>query len=175
MPWPQVALTWGGASATLLLLSWTNEQLKLASKGSLPFLVGSFGALATLQFGAHNSPLVQPRNVIGGTTVAAAVAICFGYLAGIGTPGENGENALMPLWVAVALAPATAIAAMARLGLTHPPAGAVALIFISGPPAITHLGWLFLVCPVLIGNLLCCAMAAAINNLSAKRQYPLYY
>lgn len=30
------------------------------------FLIGSFGATAVLLFGIHNSPLAQPRNLIGG-------------------------------------------------------------------------------------------------------------
>ena len=29
--------------------------------------------------------------------------------------------------------------------------------------------------PLLAGNVICCVMATAINNLSEKRQYPLYY
>ena len=82
---------------------------------------------------------------------------------------------VLELWVAKALAPATAIAAMAKLGLTHPPAGAACFIYISAPAAATNQGWLFLLCPLLAGNIICCVMAMVINNLSDKRQYPLYY
>ena len=81
---------------------------------------------------------------------------------------------MLELWIAKALAPATAIAAMAKLGLTHPPAGAAAFIYIASPAAATD-GWLFALCPLLAGNVLCVLMATAINNLSEKRQYPLYY
>ena len=92
-----------------------------------------------------------------------------------GAPDDDGVGAgVLPLWVAKALAPASAIAAMAAVGLTHPPAGAAAFIYIASPAAATD-GWLFALCPLLAGNVLCVLMATAINNLSEKRQYPLYY
>jgi hypothetical protein len=77
----------------------------------------------TLQFGAHNSPLVQPRSCFLGNLVASSASILTYYL----TDDFN----RMPQWVAVALAPAISIAAMQKLGVSHPPAGAAALIFIS--------------------------------------------
>lgn len=82
---------------------------------------------------------------------------------------------VLPKWIALALAPATAIALSQRAGVLHPPAGAAALIFISGGPAITDLGWMYLLLPLTAGNLLCCSMAALINNLSSNRQYPLFF
>ena len=119
------------------------------------------------------SPICEPRNVVGGGMVAGGVAVLFGYLVH-GAGEANDESGPLALWIAKALAPATAIAAMAKLGLTHPPAGAAAFIYIAAPPAVSQ-GWLFLLCPLLAGNVICCVMATAINNLSEKRQYPLYY
>jgi CBS-domain-containing membrane protein len=68
-----------------------------------------------------------------------------------------------------ALAVALAIAAMTKLGLTHPPAGAAALLFAGGGLGWTHLFAL------LIGNVVAIGMATAINNWSNKRQYPSYW
>ena len=82
---------------------------------------------------------------------------------------------MIPQWVAVALVPATAIAINQRMGLLHPPAGAASLIFVSAGKRITDLGWMYVLMPLLVGNLVCCAMAAAINNLSKTRQYPVFY
>ena len=81
----------------------------------------------------------------------------------------------IPKWVAVALAPAASIAAMQVCGVSHPPAGAASLIFISGGAKVTDMGWMYLVTPLLIGNIICVACATAINNLARKRQYPVYW
>ena len=178
MPWSQVALTWVGCALTLLLLSRANEAVKALSDDRLSVLLGSYGALLTLLFSAHNSPVVQPRNVIGGSVLSASIAVAFGAAAG----GAGGANfalldgaPLLPHWAAIVLAPATAIAAMAKLGLTHPPGGAIALIFVTAKPEITEMGWLYVLVPVLSGSAVCCCVAAVINNLSSHRQYPLYW
>lgn len=173
MPWSQAAITWVGVAATLLIMSRLHDALADEFDDAPKLLIGSFGALMTLLFGAPNSPLCQPRNVIGGCTIAALVAIVFGYLVH-GAGEANDQSGPLELWVAKALAPATAIAAMAKLGLTHPPAGAAAFIYITAPPAASQ-GWMFILCPLLAGNVICCVMATVINNLSEKRQYPLYY
>lgn len=39
------------------------------------FLIGSFGASSVLIYGAINSPLAQPRNLIGGHLVCAIVGV----------------------------------------------------------------------------------------------------
>lgn len=38
-------------------------------------LIGSFGASAVLAFGAINSPLAQPRNLVGGHVLFALVGV----------------------------------------------------------------------------------------------------
>lgn len=68
------------------------------------------------------------------------------------------------------LGTAISVAAMTRLGITHPPAGAAALIF-SGNE---ELGWGNLLF-VLIGTALATLSATFINNWSDKRQYPSYW
>jgi hypothetical protein len=40
-----------------------------------PLLIGSFGASAVLLFGANDSPLTQPRNLVGGHVLSAIVAV----------------------------------------------------------------------------------------------------
>ena len=121
---------------------------------------------AALLYGAPNSPLVQPRNVILGSSLAAAIAV--------GVQASVAAGAL-PRYVAVPLAPALALAVTQRVGLLHPPAGAAALIFVIGEERITSLGLLYLVLPLLVGNLLCVLVAMTINNASHVRQYPVWY
>jgi hypothetical protein len=167
--WVAAGWTWLGVASTLLCLSALNQLTLRVSEGDYRLLIGSFGALMTLLYGAPSSPLGQPKNVIFGNTVAAMVAVGLYYLSGEAFLG------VVPGWVMCALAPATAIALMQRTALLHPPAGAAALIFVSGPPAITDLGWMYLVMPLLVGNIVCICMAMIINNLSRKRQYPLWW
>ncbi|WP_082491455.1 HPP family protein [Pedobacter sp. Leaf194] len=40
------------------------------------FVIGSFGASSVLIYGIINSPLTQPRNIIGGHVVSAFVGVC---------------------------------------------------------------------------------------------------
>ena len=46
--------------------SGLNQLTIQLSDGEYFLLLGSYGALMALQFGAPNSPLAQPRNAIGG-------------------------------------------------------------------------------------------------------------
>jgi CBS domain-containing membrane protein len=39
------------------------------------FLIGSFGATSVLLFGAIQSPLAQPRNLIGGHVISACIGV----------------------------------------------------------------------------------------------------
>src|ERR1043166_9705407 len=48
------------------------------------FLIGSFGASAVLIYGATNSPLAQPRNLVGGHVISALVGVTVHRLI----PGE---------------------------------------------------------------------------------------
>jgi CBS-domain-containing membrane protein len=55
---------------------------------------------------------------------------------------------------------------MVKLGLTHPPAGAMALLF-----SDENLGWTHMAV-ALLGNVIVIAMATLINNSAELRQYP---
>jgi len=167
--WFNHLVCFAGVLLTLLSVSATNELATDLSDNTRIILIGSFGALMVLLYSAPASPLAQPRNVFGGNAVSASIAILFYYLS-----APQYADAI-PKWVAVALAPATSIAAMQACGVSHPPAGAASLIFISGGAKITNMGWMYLVTPLLIGNIICVAVAAAINNLVKKRQYPVYW
>ena len=68
-----------------------------------------------------------------------------------------------------ALATALAIMCMARLGVTHPPAGAAALLFAGGQYSWGHMGIM------LAGNILAILSATVINDMNVKRQYPTFW
>ena len=167
--WKTCAYTFFGVLITLLCLSSLSKRTVDETDGRYFLMLGSFGALMALLFGAPNSPLAQPRNAILGCTLSGSISILFYYLSG---PEFLG---LLPKWLAQAFAPAAAIAISQRVNLLHPPAGAAALIFISGNDKIIDLGWMYLVLPLLAGNCLCVLVASVFNNAIPGRQYPVFW
>lgn len=131
--------------------------LALALYADVPLLVAPFGATCVLAFAVPDSPLAQPRSIIGGYFVSA--------LVGLAMLDLSGAHA----WD-MALAVGLATGAMQFTRTVHPPAGAVPLLIMMAAP-----GWLFLVAPVLAGAGLLVAVAVIVNNLSGERRYPLYW
>jgi CBS-domain-containing membrane protein len=129
----------------------------IATLAGQTLLIGSFGASAVLLFGAMDSPLAQPRNVVGGHVISAAIAVAAVALAGVS-----------PL--SMALAVGLSILAMNVSHTTHPPGGATALIGVQGGA-----GPLFIVTPVLAGALILLGMALFTNNVVYHRQYPKHW
>jgi len=125
------------------------------------FLIGSFGASSVLIYGVINSPLAQPRNLIGGHVISAIVGVTVHYLI----PGE--------LWLAGALAVSTSIVLMQITKTLHPPGGATALIAVTGSTKIQSLGYLYVISPVLTGVIILLVVALVFNNMTAHRKYPI--
>lgn len=112
----------------------------------------------TLLYGLTAAPASQPRNAMLGQIVSLTIAIVIGR-----------HVSYLEVWMKQSLGTALAVAAMAKMGLTHPPGGAAALIFASG-----NYGWGNMAF-MLVGNLIALAAATLINNWSEKRQYPTYW
>jgi CBS-domain-containing membrane protein len=113
----------------------------------------------TLLFGLTAAPASQPRNVLVGQALSLSIAMVVSYF----------DNSISALWLRQSLATAIAVAAMVKLGITHPPAGASALIFASGEFDWTHVLAFF------VANVIAIGVATIINNTSNKRQYPMYW
>ena len=182
--WGQATFAFFGAALTALVVVAVNAEVTEVTKDPRnTILSGGLGALMTMQYAAFNSPLAQPRNVIGASLIAAATALTFTTLsawiaATFAADGDAGADVspdgvllVQPPWVFV-FAPATAIALMHKAGLTHPPAGAVTMLMITTPASAT---WRWVLTPLLAGNVLCILVAIAVNNVSSKRQYPIYW
>jgi CBS domain-containing membrane protein len=82
---------------------------------SLPWLVAPLGASAVLVFAVPASPLTQPRSLVIGNMLSAAIGLTLGMLLGD------------PL-IAASLAVGLAIAAISLARCLHPPGGACALL-----------------------------------------------
>lgn len=124
------------------------------------FIIGSFGASSVLIYGIINSPLAQPRNLIGGHVVSAFVGVCIYKLI----PNE--------LWLSSALSVSLSIVAMQITKTLHPPGGATALIANIGSEKIHAMGFLYVFSPVLTGVLILLLVAIVFNNVTPHRKYP---
>jgi CBS domain-containing membrane protein len=137
-------------------------QYNIFPKQDYILLIGSFGASCVLVYGVIQSPLAQPRNLIGGHVISAIVGVT--------------AAKLFPdiIWLASALAVALSIVLMQITKTLHPPGGATALIAVTGSPAILKLGYWYVISPVLSGATILLIVALVFNNMTSKRQYPTH-
>ena len=157
----EIAWSWVGGFLGIAAVAYLN--FRLLSGTGMMLMVGSFGASALLIYGAIKSPFAQPRNFLGGHLISALI-------------GVAAYKLLHPhLWLASALAVATAIAAMHATRTLHPPGGATALIAVIGDEKIHSLGYFYAVMPVGAGALIMLVIALIVNNLSRHRNYPQFW
>lgn len=149
-------------SLRLVLLAGLGAVIAIASlrlmaeHAGMPLLMAPFGASCVLLFAVPASPLSQPVNVIAGHAVATLVGLVL-------------RQALPDQWWSLALAVGLAVALMAALRVTHPPAGADPLVVFAANP-----DFLFLIFPVISGAVLLVALATFFHRLSgtAYPQHP---
>lgn len=135
-------------------------QSHLLTKFENIFLIGSFGASSVLIYGAIQSPLAQPRNLIGGHVISAIIGVT--------------TYKIFPdvIWFTAPFAVAGSIVIMQVTKTLHPPGGATALIAILGSEKIKALGYIYVCSPVLTGSLILFAVALVFNNVTSSRKYP---
>ena len=150
--------TFVGSFIGIGLIGFLNQN-KISATDNL-FLIGSFGATSVLLYGITNSPLAQPRNLIGGHVISAFIGVTVHLLI----PHE--------LWLSSALAVSVSIVVMQITKTLHPPGGATALIANLGSPKITSLGYLYVLNTVLTGVLILLLVALVVNNRAGHRAYP---
>ncbi len=135
-------------------------QSHLLTQNDNLFLIGSFGASSVLIYGVIQSPLAQPRNLVGGHLISALVGVTVAQL--------------LPdiIWITAPLAVSQAIVMMQITKTLHPPGGATALIAVIGSEKIKSLGFWYILSPVLTGCLILLVVALIFNNITSNRQYP---
>ena len=117
-----------GAALAIGLLAYLDSM-----GGEWMWLMAPFGATTVLVFGVPASALAQPKNVIFGHLITAAIGIAFSQYVGVSP-------------ITLALATGLAVSAMLFTKTTHPPAGANPVLIM-----LTPQGWEYLISPVLIG------------------------
>jgi len=150
--------SWIGSFLGILAISYFHRDI-LDDK-DLTLVIGSFGASAVLVYGAVNSPLAQPRNLIGGHIISAIVGVISYKLFS--------QNLLF----ACAFCVSTSILIMQLTLTLHPPGGATALIAVIGSEQIHALGFLYVLVPVTTGAFILLITAVIINNIPKHRYYP---
>ncbi|BAZ11024.1 HPP family protein [Calothrix sp. NIES-4071] len=118
-----------------------------------PLIAAPFGASAVLLYAVPESPLAQPRNVIGGNILGALTCITLVHLFGDAP------------WVQAASV-AIAIKLMQLTKTLHPPGGAVALV-----GAMSNASWGFLFTPVLAGSVIILFCTYTFNKFVATKAY----
>lgn len=129
----------------------------LSHASGTPWLMAPFGASCVLAFGLPDSPLAQPRSIIGGHLLSALVG--WGVL-----------NTLGNAWWAGALAVGLALAAMQHTRTLHAPAGANPLVVLAAGAPLS-----FLFTPVLLGAVVIVVVAWCVNNACSRGSYPKYW
>ncbi len=135
-------------------------QSHILTKEENIFLVGSFGATCVLLYGAIQSPLAQPRNLMGGHLISAFIGVTiYKFLPDI-------------IWLTAPLAVALSIVVMQVTKTLHPPGGATALIAVIGSEKVKALGYFYVLSPVLTGVIILFIVALIFNNITKHRKYP---
>ncbi len=148
----------GGLIAILAVFLASSSML--GPEAALP-VVASMGASTVLLFALPHGPLAQPWPIFGGHVVSALIGVtCARWI------GD-------PVW-AGALAVGLAIGAMHYLRCIHPPGGATALVSVIGGPAITTLGYDFVLTPVALNAVLLILVAVLFNGFFSWRRYPAH-
>ena len=80
--------SWRPGSGPSSVSDWIGAFFGIGLVAALPTLnlliVGSFGASAVLLYGAPRAPFSQPRNLVGGHLISAAIGVaCYRYLPDI--------------------------------------------------------------------------------------------
>lgn len=137
-----------GATVCITLLSF------LSTGSDILWLIAPFGATIVILFGLPGSPLAQPRNVIAGHTLTAAVGLAISHFLGVHE------------WT-LGLAVGLSVMAMMLTNTVHPPAGANPLVIM-----LTGENWHFLVTPVASGAALIVGFGYLYHRCISREQYP---
>jgi hypothetical protein len=94
-----------------------------------PIIITSFGATAVLLYGVSDSPLSQPRNIIGGQTFSAIISVAITRLFALNKSGSgSGYGSRLDntefhgdVFVNGALSMSTALLVQFITGTVHPP------------------------------------------------------
>eukprot|EP01118_Nematostelium_gracile_P019806 TRINITY_DN9337_c0_g1_i1.p1 TRINITY_DN9337_c0_g1~~TRINITY_DN9337_c0_g1_i1.p1 ORF type:complete len:169 (+),score=25.57 TRINITY_DN9337_c0_g1_i1:131-637(+) len=162
--WILIIWAFIGSFAGIITLA-TLHQFVFMEHTDRPLLIGSFGASAVLLYAAPASPLAQPRNLIGGHIISSIIGIICCYAM----------RTASLYWIRTTLAVSISIVVMDLTKTLHPPAGGTALIIASDLKTFEQFGFMYVVIPVILGNVLMLLVALIVMNIAQARRYPEYW
>lgn len=127
----------------------------MSEASGVSWLMAPFGATCVLLFSVPTSPLSQPVNVVGGHFVSTLIGLVV-------------LLALPVTWWSMAIGVGLAIAVMAALRITHPPAGADPLVVM-----MAGVGFDYLIFPTLLGSLALVLVAVLVHRIAPVTPYPV--
>jgi CBS-domain-containing membrane protein len=128
-------------------------------------LTGSYGACAIIIYGMHGSPIAQPKNVVLGNMVGGLLGVLvFETLQFLGLNHFT--------WLGPALCVSLTTLVQEVFNITHPPGGALSLIFVLGPSNMHATRFWFVYCPAFLSSGLLVLIGVVVNNMSEERSYP---
>ncbi|NEW09200.1 HPP family protein [Paenibacillus sp. SYP-B3998] len=136
-----------GGFLAILICSLFGDAAKIS------LLMAPFGASCVIAFALPQSPLAQPRSLVGGHVLSTLIGLS--ALTAFGTHAWS-----------MALAVGAAITLMQLTRTLHPPAGADPLLVM-----LTGAKWSFLFTPVLLGALVLVLVALCYHRVT-KVAYP---
>lgn len=155
----KLVATIGGGLSILMLIGFSLWALPASGATAV---ITSMGASAVLLFAVPHGQLSQPWPVIAGHGISAVIGVaCAQYI-----PQQQ---------VAAACAVGFAIGAMHQFKCIHPPGGATAFTAVMGGSAIHHLGFWFVLFPVLTNAIVMVLLAVIINGAFKWRRYPAIF
>ncbi len=119
-----------GATIGIILLQVLSESSNIA------LLVAPFGATFVLVFALPESPLVKPKNIIGGYLIATVTGLVFYQFL-----GNNPYSLGLAFGISFVL--------MQLTKTLHPPAGSIPLLIMFSKP-----DWSYIITPILVGVIL---------------------
>ena len=119
-----------GATIGIILLQVLSESSNIA------LLVAPFGATFVLVFALPESPLVKPKNIIGGYLIATFTGLVFYQFL-----GNNPYSLGLAFGISFVL--------MQLTKTLHPPAGSIPLLIMFSKP-----DWSYIITPILVGVIL---------------------
>lgn len=164
-----------GAFLTMLALLKIAKSLK--AQGRLDFDAGWYSSTLCIVFALTPAPVGQPRqifmahlwNMVVGLACRQIPTGGFGDFMEWKNAPPDAENGLPLIWVQ-ALAVALGIGGQSFIGITHPPATGLSMIFASGPR------WTWgTIAPVMLADSVVVAISVMFLNLSEKEQYPMFW
>ena len=134
---------------------------RLLLPSSTVYIYSPFGAFLALLYGLTAAPASQPINALISQAVAIMISLIISNIS------------FFPDWFKQSLSTSLTIGFMVKYGITHPPAGASAMIFSTS--AVNNnsskLNWTNGLTMVIVTFVIIC-ISTVVNNFNTKRQYP---